>query len=408
MQVSYYHNRGRKWWRGLDSNQRTQRGQIYSLLPLTTRPPLHRGRNQTRIKKGFVLICQVCDDIFMSKPPKRPPSASRSGKPGKSGKPGGGRRGDNAPQRSPDGPPSRSSKRGSFRKAEQDNRRKPGDFGTRPADKRGETRKDTRDYNDRPSQKIPPRPRATSEKLTKIKADLFGFHAVREAWQNPKRYVHGLFLTETAMKEFESSLKTEAKRPEPVIVSKEELDRAFPPGTVHQGIALSCQPLAEVGLIDIIIKGTQDGKTRSLIVILDQVTDPHNIGAIMRSACAFGADGIVMQSKHAPDMTGILAKTASGAADHIPVAYETNLSRAIETLKEHHYVVVGMDEHAAKSFGDLPKYERAVIVLGNEGSGMRRLIRDHCDVLVTLPTKPPIASLNVSNAAAVAIFALTP
>ncbi|HEU4838653.1 MAG TPA: 23S rRNA (guanosine(2251)-2'-O)-methyltransferase RlmB [Micavibrio sp.] len=247
--------------------------------------------------------------------------------------------------------------------------------------------------------------RPAAPKTPRLKADLFGFHAVREAWKNPARFVHALYLTEGAIKDFEGDLKTAAKRPGPTIVTKEELDKAFPPGTVHQGIALSCQPLAETSVIDIVIKA--EAKPKSVIVMLDQVTDPHNIGAILRSACAFGADGVVMQSKHAPEMTGILAKTACGALEHIPVAYETNLSRALEKLQEHHYTVIGLDEHSEKTFGDLYKYERVVIVLGAEGPGLRRLIREHCDVLVKLPTNPPIASLNVSNAAAVALYALT-
>lgn len=253
----------------------------------------------------------------------------------------------------------------------------------------------------RETERRPSTPKAP--KAAGLKADLFGLHAVREAWANPKRYVHALYITENALKDFEPYLDVEAKRPAPTIVAKEDLDRAFAPGTVHQGIALSVQALAETSIKDIIIKADEK---KSVIVMLDQVTDPHNIGAILRSACAFGADGIVMQSKHAPEMTGILAKTACGAVEHTPVAYETNLSRALETLKEHHYTVIGMDEHSDKNFTDLPKYERAVIVLGAEGPGMRRLIKEHCDVLVTLPTKKPINSLNVSNAAAVALYAL--
>jgi 23S rRNA (guanosine2251-2'-O)-methyltransferase len=238
----------------------------------------------------------------------------------------------------------------------------------------------------------------------KIKADLFGLHAVKEAWQNPKRYIHALFITENAQKEMVDALKTPLKRPEPVIVTKEELDRALPPGTVHQGMALSCQALAEETIMDIVIRA--EAKPKSVILILDQITDPHNIGAILRSACAFGADGVVLQSRHAPDMTGILAKTACGALEHTPIAYETNLSRTIEKLKEHHYTIIGLDEHAQKQFDDLYSYDRVAMVLGAEGAGMRRLIKEHCDVLVTLPTRPPIASLNVSNAAAVALYAL--
>lgn len=313
----------------------------------------------------------------MAKPPKRP---HQSKKPQNSG-----------PRRDERGAPDKSSKRGSFRKSEAEHRGKK----YVPASVRGR--------DDRPEK--PRRDDAQSQSpKQKIRADLFGIHAVREAWKNPSRFVHAIYLTESAMKEFESDLNTSAKRPAPIIVSKEDLDRAFAPGTVHQGIALSCQPLEEISLIDIIIKG--ESKPKSVIVMLDQVTDPHNIGAILRSACAFDADGVVMQSRHTPDMDGILAKTACGAVEHIPVAYETNLSRALDKLKKHHYTVIGLDEHSPKTFSDLYSYDRVVIVLGAEGPGIRRLIREHCDVLVTLPTRPPIASLNVSNAAAVALYAL--
>ncbi len=317
--------------------------------------------------------------FIMAKPPKKPFSGK---KPAKTG-----------PRRDERGsaPPDKSSKRGSFRKKEAEPRGKK----YVPASVQGRAERPAKPRREEPQDQ--PRQR--------IKADLFGIHAVREAWKNPARFVHALYITENTWKELETELATSAKRPAPTIVTKEDLDRAFPPGTVHQGIALSCQKLEEQSVMDLVIRA--EGKERSVIVILDQVTDPHNIGAILRSACAFGADGIVMQNRHAPDMDGILAKTACGAVEHLPIAYETNLSRAIEKLKEHHYTIIGMDEHAPKSFGDLPRYERAVIVLGAEGPGMRRLIRDHCDVLVTLPTKPPIASLNVSNAAAVALYALT-
>ncbi len=341
----------------------------------------------------------------MARTPKRPPSGK---KPSRAPQHTGGRRN----ERTAEGRSNRTdkaSKRGSFRKAEQEKTtKKYVPFSVRGKEERKESpRRDKREFEQRPMREDrPPRPprEEREPRAPKLKADLFGMHAVREAWQNPDRFVHALFLTEAAMKEFEEHLKTDAKRPPPKIVSKEELDRAFPPGTVHQGIALSCQPLAENSVIDLIIRGTS--KKKSVIVVLDQVTDPHNIGAILRSACAFGADGVVMQSKHAPEMTGILAKTACGAADHIPVAYEVNLSRALEKLQEEHYVVIGLDEHAPKTFSELPSYERAVIVLGAEGPGMRRLVKDHCDVLVKLPTQPPIASLNVSNAAAVALYAL--
>lgn len=254
----------------------------------------------------------------------------------------------------------------------------------------------------KPPEKRGPRPaQAPSQKL---KIDLFGTHAVTEAWKNPRRFVHALYITEAALTAF--PVKSGAKRPAPTIVAKEQLDKALPSGTVHQGIALNCQPLDEISVSDLIVASAD--KKRSVLVMLDQVTDPHNVGAIARSASAFGADGLILQRKHAPEPVGILAKIACGAVDHLPFAYETNLSRTLETLKEAGYTVIGLDEHAPQGFGTLPAYDKTVLVLGNEGEGMRRLVKEHCDVLVTLPTGGAIASLNVSNAAAVALYALTP
>lgn len=238
------------------------------------------------------------------------------------------------------------------------------------------------------------------------KIDLFGVHAVRAAWDNPKRCVHALYITEQALAGFDPATPS-AQRPAPTVVPREDLDRALPPGTVHQGIALCCQPLEETGVTDLIIAGEQ--KARSLLVVLDQVTDPHNIGAIMRSACAFGADGLILQRKHAPEMNGpaggIIAKTASGGAEHVPVAYETNLTRAIETLQEAGYFAAALDERGDPEIGKLSAYPKLVLVLGAEGPGIRRLVKEQCDLLVSLPTAGPISSLNVSNAAAVALYA---
>ncbi|AEP10529.1 23S rRNA (guanosine(2251)-2'-O)-methyltransferase RlmB [Micavibrio aeruginosavorus] len=238
--------------------------------------------------------------------------------------------------------------------------------------------------------------------------NLYGMHAVRAAWLNPNRNIHALYLSEAAMETFAPVLEEAAKaglnRPEPLAVSKDDMDRLFPPGAVHQGIALACGQLEDVSVEDLIISG--NAKERSVIVMLDQVTDPHNVGAILRSASAFGATGVVMQKMHAPELIGVLAKTACGAVDHLDVAYETNLSRTLEKLKEDGYVTIGMDERGEKTIAELDRPEKCVIVLGAEGPGMRRLVRENCDVLVRLPTHEPIASLNVSNAAAVALYAM--
>jgi len=232
-------------------------------------------------------------------------------------------------------------------------------------------------------------------------------HAVTEAWTNPKRHIHALYITDKAMDGFDEPLKTAhdngLKRPDPTIIDKNALDGALPQGSVHQGIGLTCQPLEEIDLGDII--RAEEAKDRSVIVMLDQVTDPHNVGAIIRSASAFGASGMIMQRKHAPELKGVLAKTACGGAEHLPVAYETNLTRSIEALQEAGYFAIGLCEHTQESVSKLNEYPKLVLVLGAEGDGLRRLVREQCDLLVRLPTAPPIASLNVSNAAAVALFA---
>lgn len=250
---------------------------------------------------------------------------------------------------------------------------------------------------------------APQKKNKNLKIDLFGTHAVTEAWLNAKRHIHMLYLTENNISEAEHleqmAKKAGLKRPPATVVSKEEIDRSLPKGTVHQNIALQCQDLEEVSIQDIL--ASVSSKETAKVVILDQVTDPHNIGAIIRSACAFGADGLVMQKKHTPTLSGILAKTACGGLEHLPIALETNLNRTIELLQEHGFFVVGLDERGEKTLSESPTYSKTALILGAEGSGLRRLVRENCDQLVKLPTIPPIASLNVSNAAAVALYDLS-
>lgn len=240
-----------------------------------------------------------------------------------------------------------------------------------------------------------------------MKIDLFGMHAVSAAWTNPQRHIHALYITEKALEGFDAALKSAhdmgLKRPSPILIDKSALDSALPHGSVHQGIALNAQALADIDIHDIIRQ--EEPKERSVLVMLDQVTDPHNVGAIIRSACAFGAAGMIMQKKHAPELSGVLAKTACGGVEHVAVAYETNLTRTLESLQEAGYFAIGLCEHTEEDVSALSRYPKLVFVLGAEGDGLRRLIREQCDLLVKLPTAGPIASLNVSNAAAVALFA---
>jgi 23S rRNA (guanosine2251-2'-O)-methyltransferase len=275
-----------------------------------------------------------------------------------------------------------------------------------------------RDRNERPKGDRPEKPRnehrehqprpESSEKARGPRASLYGFHAVREAWLNPERKIHTLYINDQSVKGFEDTIKEAQsrglRRPHPITVEKQKLDSMLPKSAVHQGIALACAPLDDIFVQDMVIAAGD--KPNVTIVMLDQVTDPHNVGAILRSASAFGASGMVLQKRHAPEMDGVLAKAACGAVEHVPVAYETNLSRAIEEFKENGFFVFGFDEHTNKSIRDIKPGGKVVLVLGSEGDGIRRLVKEHCDELLKLPTDGPIQSLNVSNAAAVALYAL--
>ncbi|MGH1404108.1 MAG: 23S rRNA (guanosine(2251)-2'-O)-methyltransferase RlmB [Alphaproteobacteria bacterium] len=253
------------------------------------------------------------------------------------------------------------------------------------------------------------------KKNNQNKPRLYGMHAVREAWLNPERTIYSLYLTEQAHKSFEEvfllARKKGLRRNDPIIVDKAKLEKMLPRGAVHQGIALACSTLEESDIQDFIIRATTQPKT--VLAILDQVTDPHNVGAILRSASAFGLDGVLMQKKHAPSLDGVLAKTACGAVDHIDVAPVTNLSRTIRELQGEGFFVIGLDERGQYDIGKIKTMRahhestKIAVVLGSEGDGIRRLVKEACDDLVRLPTEGAIASLNVSNAAAVSFYALS-
>ena len=234
---------------------------------------------------------------------------------------------------------------------------------------------------------------------------LYGIHPVAAAWTNPERQCRHLYGTPPALASFQPVLDSAKdmglKRPAPVVTDRDAIERMLPPGAVHQGLALDSEPLPEVGLEDVLIAA---GDGPAALVLLDQVTDPHNVGAILRSAAALGAKGVIVQSRHAPEITGVLAKSASGAVEIVPLISETNLSRAIEQLRDAGFYVAGLDEAGAVSLAEAEFGERIVLALGAEGEGLRRLVAEHCTELVSLPTEPPIGSLNVSNAAAIGLY----
>ncbi|MGB8843048.1 MAG: 23S rRNA (guanosine(2251)-2'-O)-methyltransferase RlmB, partial [Aliidongia sp.] len=192
--------------------------------------------------------------------------------------------------------------------------------------------------------------------------------------------------------------------PAPQILPKDELQRLLPPGAVHQGMALIAKPLKPPAIEDVIDSlGDQPTAT---IVALDQVTDPHNIGAVLRSAAAFGAAALIVPDRNAPDISGTLAKSASGALEHVPLVRVVNLNRALEQLKKAGFWTVGLDGGAERTLASHKLTGRVCLVLGSEGEGMRRLTREACDLMARLPTGGPIGSLNVSNAAAIALYEL--
>ena len=188
------------------------------------------------------------------------------------------------------------------------------------------------------------------------------------------------------------------------VLDRPGLAALLPEGAVHQGLALEVEPL-ERGDLDDLLRAA-DGVRRAVVVVLDQVSDPHNVGAVLRAAAAFEALGVVVAAHGGPRPTGALAKAASGALDLVPLIEETNLARALERFKEAGFWCCGLDEHAPLLLADLDLGARVALVFGAEGSGLRRLVRERCDYLARLPTSAAMPSLNVSAATAVALYAL--
>jgi 23S rRNA (guanosine2251-2'-O)-methyltransferase len=222
---------------------------------------------------------------------------------------------------------------------------------------------------------------------------LFGLHAVVAALSNPKREVLRLTATENAAHRLGALI---AKRRVTVeAASPRDLDRLLGPDSVHQGVALEVGELAPIGLDEV--------EGNGILVVLDQVTDPHNVGAVLRSAAAFSASGLVLTERHSPPLSGALAKVASGALDLVPIVLVKNLAQALAELGERAVLRVGLAEEGADALEALPLTKPLALVLGAEGKGLRHLTREHCDLLARISTKSALASLNVSNAAAIAL-----
>ncbi len=232
---------------------------------------------------------------------------------------------------------------------------------------------------------------------------LYGQHAVLAALKNPGRTCKVLYTTQKAAKGL-PNLKLPAGCDHKT-VDNDFFKNAFDEGTVHQHIALDCTPIPQMHLEDFLDQ-TKD-QPHTFIAILDQVTDPHNVGAILRSAAAFNIQALIVQDKNAPGLTPALAKIACGAVEHVPVIEVTNISRTLETLKSKHFFCVGLDERGSQYLGDIVPHQKLAMVLGAEGPGIRRLVKESCDKLVKLPNSEQMPSINVSNAAAICFYEIS-
>jgi 23S rRNA (guanosine2251-2'-O)-methyltransferase len=222
---------------------------------------------------------------------------------------------------------------------------------------------------------------------------LFGLHAAEAALANPNRTVTRVIATENGAHRLGPLLTKRGLTPE--AATPRDLDRLLGPDAVHQGVALEADPLPPVALDDI--------EPAGMVLVLDQVTDPQIVGAALRSAAAFDASGLVMTERHSPPLHGVLAKAASGALDLVPVVLVKNLAQGLAELGERGFLRVGLAEDGAAALETASLTRPLAFVLGAEGKGLRQLTRQHCDLICRISTRSALASLNVSNAAAVAL-----
>src|SRR5215204_4090218 len=228
-------------------------------------------------------------------------------------------------------------------------------------------------------------------------AVLYGWHPVVEALRNPRRRLRRLLVTENAADRLAETVGTLSIAPE--LVRPYAISRLVEPDAVHQGLYLEADPLPSPTLETLSDTG--------LVLALDQITDPHNVGAIVRTAAAFGVAAIVTTARHSPEATGVLAKSASGGLEAVPLVTVTNLARGLDVLKALGFLVVGLAGEGDVDLGSVELKTPLALVLGAEGKGLRQLTRATCDVVARLELPGAIKSLNVSNAAAVALYIAT-
>ena len=223
---------------------------------------------------------------------------------------------------------------------------------------------------------------------------LYGWHTVKAALENPQRHFHRLLATENAARRLADDGVTFPV--EPALVRPDDIAAVAGPEAVHQGLYAEADPLPSPELEDV--------ATGGIVLVLDQITDPHNVGAILRSAAAFAVKAVVTTERHSPEATGVLAKAASGALEYVPIATVVNLARALDELHELNAFLVGLDSTGDVDLAAAPMSAPLALVIGAEGKGLRHLTRQHCDIIARLALPGRITSLNVSNATALALY----
>ena len=224
-------------------------------------------------------------------------------------------------------------------------------------------------------------------------ARIYGFHSVEAALKAPRRELIRLYATAAAAQRLQLEIATRGI--EVRIMSLEEIAARAPREAVHQGVLLEARPLAPIDLSELPANG--------IVIVLDQITDPHNVGAILRTAAAFAVDALVTTERHSPEFSGALAKSASGGLEHVPICTVVNLARALDEMGDMGYLRVGLDSEGPVPLARVALSRPLALVLGTEGKGLRRLTRERCDVLARLDLPGAIKSLNVSNACAIAL-----
>jgi len=239
--------------------------------------------------------------------------------------------------------------------------------------------------------------RRSEERSLDAPVILYGWHPVTAALANPARHIRGLWATENALRRLADEgihLRVKAQ-----LVRPDAIAARLSPDAVHQGLLAEADPLPSPGIEDLAAAG--------IVLVLDQITDPHNVGAILRTAAAFAVTAIVTTARHSPEATGVLAKSASGALEWVPIIAVQNLARGIAALRERGFLIVGLDGAASDDLATLAITAPLALVLGAEGKGLRQGTRGSCDRLARLDLPGAIKSLNVSNAAALALYIAT-